>query len=218
MCVWCWPDRARAHCEAIRRLKELLVTPRSALPVPRHHRPQCRGTERCSRASLKPLLGPPVDQQRLRAAHRVCPVVSRIKPDFLDPGIDDVGVLPGSQRASLGKQALARSRVTHGYHMAGGAALPRCSELWNNVCEDPGSGSAIGHPPRSRQAMPKRDESAESHRGHLISFLARRCSATILLIPGGGLSFQHQNAGARKPIRGESFRASRQLRRGDRYH
>ncbi len=112
MCVWCWPDRARAHCEAIRRLKELLVTPRSALPVPRHHRPQCRGTERCSRASLKPLLGPPVDQRRLRAAHRVCPVVSRIKPDFLDPGIDDVGVLPGSQRASLGKQALARSRVT----------------------------------------------------------------------------------------------------------
>ena len=25
------------------------------------------------------------------------PVVSRIKPDFLDPGIDDVGVLPGAQ-------------------------------------------------------------------------------------------------------------------------
>jgi hypothetical protein len=37
MCVWCWPDRARAHCEAIRRLNGLLVTPRSALPVPGHH-------------------------------------------------------------------------------------------------------------------------------------------------------------------------------------
>jgi len=49
LCVWCWPDRARAHCEAIRRLTGLLITPRSALPVPRHHRPQCRGTARCSR-------------------------------------------------------------------------------------------------------------------------------------------------------------------------
>lgn len=54
MCVWCWPDRARAHCEAIRRLNGLLVTPRSALPVPRHRRPQCRGTARCSRASCDP--------------------------------------------------------------------------------------------------------------------------------------------------------------------
>ena len=29
-----------------------LVTPRSALPVPRHHRPQCRGTARFSRAGV----------------------------------------------------------------------------------------------------------------------------------------------------------------------
>jgi hypothetical protein len=38
-----------------------------------------------------------VDQRCLRAAHRVCSVGCRIKPDFLDPGIDDVGVLPGAQ-------------------------------------------------------------------------------------------------------------------------
>jgi len=53
-CVWCWPDRALAHCEAIRRLNGLPVTPRSALPVPRHHRPRCRGTARCSRAWCDP--------------------------------------------------------------------------------------------------------------------------------------------------------------------
>src|ERR1700687_2676229 len=48
MSVWCWPDAGRARCEAIRRLIGLLVTPRSAPPVPRHHRPQCLGTARCS--------------------------------------------------------------------------------------------------------------------------------------------------------------------------
>ena len=43
------------------------------------------------------ILGPPVDQGRLRAPYRVRPVVGAIQPQFVDPIPEDSGVVTGPE-------------------------------------------------------------------------------------------------------------------------
>jgi hypothetical protein len=62
------------------------------------------------------------------SAHRVCSVAGRVEPDFLDPSIDNVGVLPGAQvkrfAEATWEQVILRAQTCildpSGYSLSGG--------------------------------------------------------------------------------------------------